>query len=136
MERKESRIGNRRKGIGSACDNHVCLAGTNQVAGDGYRNCACCTGVCYIGDDSACFAGFGYLGGDCRNGHLGNLRNIATVLVVLFNRENAAYATADDHAYALVVVKVCKAGIGQCFFCGLDTKFGNSVFFFWCVDFV
>ena len=56
--------------------------------------------------------------------------------MILFNREHAAYATADDHAHALVVAKIGKPRIGEGLVRGLDAELRDAVLLFGGVNLV
>ena len=136
MQRKESGIGNRRKGIGAARHDHVGLAGTDQVARQGDRDGACRTGVRHVGDNAAGTTSFRHLGCNGCDGHLGDVGGFLGALMIMFNRNDSANATSDNDTHALVVVEVTETCIGQSFVCSLDAKFGDAVLFFWGVDFI
>ena len=112
MERKESGIRDRSKRIGAARNHDIGLTGANQVASDRNRNCTSSTSIRYVSDNATGPASFSHLRRNRCNRHLCDFRSVATMLMILFNRKNAAHATSDNHAHTLVVIKVFESGIG------------------------
>ena len=136
MQRKESRIRDRRKGIGATRHDHVGLTGTNQIASKSDRDGACRTGVRHVGDNATSTAGFSDLRCNGCDGHLGDVGGFLGALMIMFNRNDTANAASDNDTHTLIVVEITETCIGQSFVCSLDAKFGDAVLFFGGVNFV